>query len=231
MADLAVCRYPRGVSSPAALELSGKHPWVTDPEDPDRGRLAPLTVDWLDSRGNRALHFNPRPDEGAVLLNSFIEGVWGGHRRTRESRAWRGGVGAADPAGVPRPRARSRGPPGGVSDLLGIPVALVMRDARSVSPLLARVSALSGWSPATIVERLFGRDGAPVAVPVVPLGRSLAVRPGTTDLLVLLETFCWRTTPSRRPRCAPAGIAWRTAPGSSPRRAPNDTLSRWSASS
>jgi hypothetical protein len=29
------------------------------------------------------LHFNPRPQEGAVVLNSFLDGVWGKEERTR----------------------------------------------------------------------------------------------------------------------------------------------------
>src|SRR5437763_832054 len=77
MTGLTLCRYPRGVSPPAAIELSGKHPWDTDPENPDSGRLTPLSVQWLDSHGNTTFHFNARPEEGAVVLNSFIDGASG----------------------------------------------------------------------------------------------------------------------------------------------------------
>jgi Galactoside-binding lectin/Glycosyl transferase family 2 len=77
MIGLTVCRYPDGVSPPVAVELSGKHPWNTDPDDPDSGRRSPLNILWLDSHGNVALHFNPRPEEGAVVLNSYIEGASG----------------------------------------------------------------------------------------------------------------------------------------------------------
>jgi hypothetical protein len=64
-----VARYPRGLPVPAELELVGELPWADGPLG--------FAVDWCDRRGNVLFHFNPRPDEGRVALNSRLRGVWG----------------------------------------------------------------------------------------------------------------------------------------------------------
>jgi hypothetical protein len=76
MAELVAARYPNGVSRGTRLELSG-----AVPSSPSR--LEPFTVDWLDARGEIALHMNWRPQDGAVVLNSFLDGRWGSEQVVR----------------------------------------------------------------------------------------------------------------------------------------------------
>jgi hypothetical protein len=70
MSDLLVAAYATGVQVPARLELSGGMVLV-------EGRPPTFAVDWLDAAGNVFLHFNPRAEEGTVVLNSFLDGGWG----------------------------------------------------------------------------------------------------------------------------------------------------------
>src|SRR5437764_10177048 len=68
--DIVVARYPGGLRPPVRLELSGGARYGVQP-----GR--PLTLDWLDDRGDIFFHFNARPKEDAVVLNSHLGGAWG----------------------------------------------------------------------------------------------------------------------------------------------------------
>jgi hypothetical protein len=68
--DIFVARYPDGVRPPMRLELSGGVPYGVEP---GRG----FSVDWLDRRGEIVFHFNPRPEQDAIALNSYLGSAWG----------------------------------------------------------------------------------------------------------------------------------------------------------
>jgi hypothetical protein len=75
-AALIVERFHEGLRVPTAVELSGEHPWVLDPGSASV-RYPGFAVDWLDHEGNILFHFNPRPAEDRVVLNSYVADVWG----------------------------------------------------------------------------------------------------------------------------------------------------------
>jgi hypothetical protein len=62
-----LARYPRGLRVPARLELAGE--------------IRSFGLDWCDRKGNVLFHFNPRGDEGEVVLNARIGGRWGEEER------------------------------------------------------------------------------------------------------------------------------------------------------
>src|SRR5690242_19649683 len=76
--DRIVCaRYENGPTVPSALELVGEQPWSFR----ERGAPEPIAwhafaIDWQDGNGNILFHFNPRPDEDAVVLSSYLGGEW-----------------------------------------------------------------------------------------------------------------------------------------------------------
>ena len=65
MARAVLFGFDGGLAPGARLRFSGPSP---------RDSYA---IDWLDAAGNVVFHFNPRPDEQIVVLNSFIDGSWG----------------------------------------------------------------------------------------------------------------------------------------------------------
>jgi hypothetical protein len=70
MATMTIVSFPKGVSAPASLDLSGGPPFARDwPTE--------FALDWVDGAGNIVFHFNARPEEREVALNSWF-GEWGG---------------------------------------------------------------------------------------------------------------------------------------------------------
>jgi hypothetical protein len=74
--DVLIARYDEGIQLPTHLELSGESPWMLGP-DGAGPVFNSFAVNWLDSNGNLVVHFNPRPDEGVIVVNSCLEGRWG----------------------------------------------------------------------------------------------------------------------------------------------------------
>jgi hypothetical protein len=70
VADLVLARYPPNPAFPIELELGGEYPWAEDGPDGAGTRFLPFAIEWRDGRGNGLFHFNPRPAEGVVVLNS-----------------------------------------------------------------------------------------------------------------------------------------------------------------
>jgi SAM-dependent methyltransferase len=67
-------RYRRGLRPPERLELRGLHPFAQQRDGSIRWEA--FAIDWLTRRGDIALHLNPRPQDGVVVLNSCESGVW-----------------------------------------------------------------------------------------------------------------------------------------------------------
>jgi hypothetical protein len=62
------------VRTPETLDLSGQYPWTLD--EGAVTRFHPFAIDWVDRDGDILLHFNPRPDEKRIVLNSRLDGRW-----------------------------------------------------------------------------------------------------------------------------------------------------------
>jgi hypothetical protein len=65
--EVILQRFAFGVEPPGSLDLSGF------PPHPELG----LSIDWIDERGDVAVHFNARPHQRAIVLNSNVAGTWG----------------------------------------------------------------------------------------------------------------------------------------------------------
>jgi hypothetical protein len=71
-----IVSFPAGLTAPARIELSGASPFG------ERGPT-PFSVDWVDAEGNIPFHFNPRPEQQVVVLNSLVGGSWQKEQRVR----------------------------------------------------------------------------------------------------------------------------------------------------
>jgi hypothetical protein len=75
--EAIVARYPEGLRARTRLELSGEPPWVLKwREGIAEIAYQPFAINWLDRQGNILFHFNPRPAESLVVLNSWFDGTW-----------------------------------------------------------------------------------------------------------------------------------------------------------
>src|SRR5437867_3431661 len=79
--EMRIRSYRRGVQPPRRLELHGAHPSVSQRDGSIR--LVPFTVDWFSRSGEILLHFNARPDEGVVVVTSYVGGLWGDEKVVR----------------------------------------------------------------------------------------------------------------------------------------------------
>jgi galactose binding lectin-like protein/glycosyl transferase family 2 len=71
VAEIRVATFPQGMRPRARrLEIAFGLPFNADEQ-------ATFAVDWLDGDGNIAFHFNPRPEQDQVTLNSYVDGLWG----------------------------------------------------------------------------------------------------------------------------------------------------------
>jgi len=68
--ELVLASFRGGRRRTRSLELSGPSPvYLGVPRE--------FAVNWLDGDGNVLLHFNPRPEQGVVVLNRLLDGQWG----------------------------------------------------------------------------------------------------------------------------------------------------------
>jgi hypothetical protein len=69
MSEVRLASYARGLRAPVRLELSC--------DLSDRVGSRSFVINWLDRDGNILFHFNPRTDDGCVVLNSCVGQLWG----------------------------------------------------------------------------------------------------------------------------------------------------------
>jgi hypothetical protein len=69
MPSSRILSFSDGLPIPSRLDFSGSSSFGAE-------GATPFAVDWIAENGDILLHFNPRPGEGVVVLNSCLAGVW-----------------------------------------------------------------------------------------------------------------------------------------------------------
>ena len=77
-----------------------------------------------------------------------------------------------------------------VLELRGLEMPQRIREWRMRWPLLSSLVSITGMQPATLLELTYP-TGAPISLPLLELSRDIRLRPGTSDLFVLIEVCDW----------------------------------------